>query len=250
MELINTLVDHYANLLIIQYNQKPKAAATIRLLARELLMNGLFDEVDRAFNLDTAVGAQLDIIGMYVGVDRYYSEIDPVDYFAVTDFSEDDPDAEQKHGLSTFETFDDFAYNGTLTYNSVVTTQNELGDDDYRRLIRLKILQNHSDHSHQSIDEGMYGIFGSAVQAYSDGGMTMSYVVSAEYADLMRVALRKGVIPRPMGVGLFMVVAQEGVLFGMAEYTYTPDNIAGFQTYQTYGSVEGSLLTYNDIITL
>ncbi len=63
--------EYYSNLLILQYNGKPKAKATIEAVVK-LLPDELIQEVINGFDIETAVGKQLDIIGEYVGVDRYY----------------------------------------------------------------------------------------------------------------------------------------------------------------------------------
>lgn len=69
---ISNLVQYYADLLIIQYNGKPKATATIKTMVGVILQNGILIEVLDAFNPETAVGKQLDILGKWVGTDRYY----------------------------------------------------------------------------------------------------------------------------------------------------------------------------------
>lgn len=67
----NELKEYYANLLIIQYINKPKAYDTIKALVDGVIMNQLPLDVQGAFDLDTAVGVQLDVIGKYAGVSRY-----------------------------------------------------------------------------------------------------------------------------------------------------------------------------------
>ena len=62
---------YYSNLLIMQYHDKPKAKATIEATVG-LLPDDLIMEVINGFDIETAVGKQLDILGEYVGVDRYY----------------------------------------------------------------------------------------------------------------------------------------------------------------------------------
>lgn len=62
---------YYSNLLIMQYHNKPKAKATIESTVG-LLPDDLIMEVINGFDIETAVGKQLDILGEYVGVDRYY----------------------------------------------------------------------------------------------------------------------------------------------------------------------------------
>lgn len=62
---------YYSNLLIMQYNGKPKAKATIEACV-SLLPDDLLLEVLNGFDIETSIGKQLDILGEYVGVDRYY----------------------------------------------------------------------------------------------------------------------------------------------------------------------------------
>lgn len=62
---------YYSNLLIMQYHGKPKAKATIEKSVA-LLPDDIILDVINGFDIQTAVGKQLDILGEYVGVDRYY----------------------------------------------------------------------------------------------------------------------------------------------------------------------------------
>lgn len=64
------IAEYYANLLIIQYNQKPKARAEIKAIVTPLLMDQLPIAVRDAYNVDTAVGVQLDVLGEIVGISR------------------------------------------------------------------------------------------------------------------------------------------------------------------------------------
>lgn len=64
------LIDYYADLLIIQYRQKPKAFATMQGLVTPLIMNQLPSQVREAYTLGSAVGVQLDVLGKYAGVTR------------------------------------------------------------------------------------------------------------------------------------------------------------------------------------
>ena len=62
---------YYSNLLILQYHSKPKAKATIESTV-SLLPDDLIMGVINGFNIETAIGKQLDILGEYIGIDRYY----------------------------------------------------------------------------------------------------------------------------------------------------------------------------------
>lgn len=62
--------DYYANLLIIQYRNLPNARGTIESLVGESYADGISLDVLNAFDLETAVGQQLDILGKYIGLSR------------------------------------------------------------------------------------------------------------------------------------------------------------------------------------
>lgn len=64
------IINYYANLLILQYRSKPKAYATVQTLVTPVVMDQLPDAVQNAFELESAVGVQLDVIGKYAGVNR------------------------------------------------------------------------------------------------------------------------------------------------------------------------------------
>lgn len=65
------LINYYADLLILQYREKPNAFATIQDLVEMPIMDQLPLVLQDAFDLDTAVGVQLDTIGKYLGASRY-----------------------------------------------------------------------------------------------------------------------------------------------------------------------------------
>ena len=63
--------EYYSNLLILQYHNKPKARSTIEATT-SLLPDDIIQDVINGFDINTAVGAQLDILGEYIGLDRSY----------------------------------------------------------------------------------------------------------------------------------------------------------------------------------
>ena len=71
--------EYYSNLLILQYRGKPKAKATVEATIDAMISGQIFSQIENGFDPNTAVGVMLDIIGKYVGVDRYgYSFSGPV----------------------------------------------------------------------------------------------------------------------------------------------------------------------------
>lgn len=71
MATTEELANYYRDLLILQWKGKTKARDTIVALATLVLVDQLPQQVQDAFNLDTAEGVQLDVIGKIVGATRY-----------------------------------------------------------------------------------------------------------------------------------------------------------------------------------
>lgn len=69
-ETIRELADYYVERLIAQYRTLPKARDTVAIVVKQALADDLATQVQNAFDVDSAVGAQLDVIGKYVGVPR------------------------------------------------------------------------------------------------------------------------------------------------------------------------------------
>lgn len=68
--MITDIGQYYADLLILQYKSKPKARAHIEFLTKLAYVDDLALELRNAFDIETAVGVQLDILAKYVGVTR------------------------------------------------------------------------------------------------------------------------------------------------------------------------------------
>lgn len=247
-ETIESIVNYYVSLLIIQYANKPKAQAHIELIVRSILANAIFLDVLNGYDLETAVGVQLDVIGKYAGVTRYYSQIDLENYFAFTDYSEADPDSEPKFGFSTYATFDGFSYNGTLTYNSIITTQNALSDDDFRILIKLAIIQNTSNHGHGDIDEKLYALFGLDIRLEMLGTKKIYYFFTSAITPLIQAIIIKKLLPKPIGVRLTYVQQNSGNMFAFIGYDGIEQPYgSGLTNYADYDTTSGSVLTYDQI---
>ena len=67
---VEDLVNYYKSLIILQYRNKPKVLDTIDAFVRPTAMDLLPQAVNDAFNLDSAIGVQLDTLGKYIGVTR------------------------------------------------------------------------------------------------------------------------------------------------------------------------------------
>ena len=69
-EEIASVENYYADLIIIQYRNKPKARATVKLGVDLYLADGLVFDLQNVLNIDVAEGAQLDLIGKILDCNR------------------------------------------------------------------------------------------------------------------------------------------------------------------------------------
>jgi hypothetical protein len=211
-QILKSLQEYFANLIILQYRNAPKNRSLIYKLVNLIFANNLALQIrDLTVDVDKSEGKQLDVVGKWVGIDRYYngSEIWEHPYLSFPLYSQ------IKSGVyddvqGGFSTYTNFADNngGFLTYKQwqdIRTTQNTIGDGYFRSLIKLKIIKNSINHTCKNIDN--------AIWAWSDGNvyttwatMQVTYNYTSSYKMLMTLAVYKDVLPRPTGC---TVIVQE-----------------------------------------
>ena len=196
-EILEELKQYYTGLLICQYHNKPKAVATITMIVKLLWVNMALLQIRDAFDWKTATGAQLDIIGKWEGVDRFYNGqlfyFRP--WFALIDWNSE-PDNLQG-GFSTFDTFDEEG--GFLTYDDILPTQNRLSDDAFRIMIGLKIIKNNINTTCKNIDNAIWDYFEGDVYTTWENSV-LTYYYDSTLSEVMEVAKEKDVLPCPTGI--------------------------------------------------
>ena len=198
-KLKKQLIEYYEDLLIVQYHDKPKAKAMIKAEMEETLANLLDIQVRDAFDVDTAVGVQLDIIGKWVGVDRIFKGqmFDNKSWFSLTRYNE--PTTPLQGGFSRFDNFDTLE-GGFLTYDFIVSTRNKINDTDFRMLIKLKIIRNNIKHSPKDIDEAMYKLFADTLYTVWGECMEMTFYYKKKNYGIVKLGQEKKCFPIPTGV--------------------------------------------------
>ena len=202
---LKDLLTYYSNLLIVQYNGKPKAKATIELIANLIVANLVIFQLRDGFDWKTAVGKQLDIIGKWVGISRNYNgnlywgntflSYPPSDKLVPTDLTDS-----LQHGYTDFDNFETDT-GGILTYNNVGFVEQELSDDDYRVVIGLKIIKNSINHTCKSIDDAIWNYFNGEVYTTWQPHKII-YTYPSSLATIMQVCNDKNVLPAPTGVSI------------------------------------------------
>lgn len=195
------LVAYYVNLLVIQYKTLPNAQGTIAALASEAVASQIYSQVLNGFNVQTAIGKQLDLIGEYVGAQRVVPDFTPAAiYFAFPPYAGPTPpdvgfalyaDTTDPPDLWREYTTTDTAY--TLT------------DGQMRALIQYLIAVHNSDHTLNSIDLILQQFFGNYVLLIDNENMTITYQHdSADPNLLFSIIDFLGFLPHPAGVGIIV----------------------------------------------
>lgn len=194
---------YYADLLILQY-QRPKAIAEIKLLASLLVADAIFLQIrDKTYNVDESIGEPLDFIGKWVCVDRYFKgqRFDNKKFFAYYDWNATDEPNILQGGYQDWNNIreDDAPF---LTYEDLLSTKNKLNDDDFRILIKLKIIKNNVPLFAKNIDDAIYKLFGDLVYTTWGECMELTYHYNYSLRAIINLAKEKNVLPVPTGVKL------------------------------------------------
>lgn len=199
MSTIRELADYYVARLASQYRLQTKAPAHVGLFAKQMLADALAMEISPAFNIDTAAGEQLDIIGKYVGVDRDVQVADTRPYFGFV--TADYPTEPQNPNGFVIAASLTINANG-VWYETEFTNQSvsQLSDYQYRQLIKIKIATNSSDNTMASLQALIATFFDGQLQVRDNKDMTMAYFYGL--AIQLPLSVLQTYLPRPMGVGI------------------------------------------------
>lgn len=192
-------LEYYAQQLIIQYAELPKAKATIKCLVNSATCDGLIFSLQNAFDLNTASGEQLTILGRIVGVPRLIYGLDLThEFFNFTRYS----GTPASNGFNRWTTpTDSMLIARWRTDTSYTTTDFEL-----LALIKLKIMYNNYYTSLKTIKEALYSTFGSLIDVVDNLDTTITYNISQPYHNVATICTFLGnVLPKPMGVGITVV---------------------------------------------
>lgn len=235
------LILYYVKLLIIQYQTLPKASAHIAALIKQLMIYDLMIQVRDGYDLETAVGVQLDVLGKYLGNDRIvtgdsftrdyfgfsgYGDTAPFDFFPFIGYGDEIPDVQWR------------------SYSESNESLYTLNDSEFRIFLKLKLIQNYSNASNKDIDLFLQEYFGDDVIFTDRENMTISYIFQENVERLVTIAQSEGLLPKPAAVGLGVTFVPDITkIFTMTLYgADAPDFAVGFAEYGV--TAEGSWLKY------
>ncbi|MDR1997287.1 MAG: DUF2612 domain-containing protein [Candidatus Margulisbacteria bacterium] len=184
--------EYYSDLLIQQYRDKPRAAATIRALVEINNLYDLIEQIKYGINLNADSSAQ-KIIGLILGNNALDGEKVIRDVFGYKLYSQP----------STI-------FSGYITYDSPVAddsfyTYSSAGDDYIPSQEELKItnkftiFRNNGNTTLKEIDEFLLNYL---PEVYVDetANMTLTYYVPGSMQDLFDILYKKNLLPKSSGV--------------------------------------------------
>jgi hypothetical protein len=189
------VLDTYAGFLITQYRAKPKAQMTVKLLTNSAVCDGLPLQLQTCFDLATASGNQLTILGKIIGVPRNIVGLDLIHTFYNTTRYSGTP---ASIGFLRYNS----SSKTTLIMRYVNNASYTLSDLELRALIYLRIISNTKPRTTKAIKEGLWQYFGSDISVATLANMSATFTVAHKYTNPFLVAIFLGIVPVPMGVSV------------------------------------------------
>jgi len=198
------LISYYSNLLIMQYRNKSKAVETVKAFVDETIASQIVQQVDDGFDLETAIGEQLTILGTYRNAPRLiFGLILTKQFFAMPGY--DDVDPSTAKGFATYDDNPNPSWYFVL-YSDVNNLIYSLSDSDLRNLIKYLAELNSSDHGLGEIDNILFKYFGTYVTLDDNLDMTITYTDDpTDPNNLFPIVNSIGALPHPSGVEVIVV---------------------------------------------
>ena len=170
-----------------QYRDKPKAVAWYAI-ARQLggSIEAAAQAVRKSYDIDTAVGEQLNVIGRIVVAPRSFIGSTPMN-----------------PGLFDLTDGDEFGDDDAMFSALTIDQDGQLSDELYRLVIKAKIVKNNGDATIENILDGMNFLLPKAQVLRVTDGEDMSFSIEfyGEITNLERFALlNAGLVPKPQAV--------------------------------------------------
>lgn len=177
----------YASLVTSQHNQRPNFMAVLEALTRPLAdCVQVTADLPEHFNIDTAIGAQLDIIGRWVGLSRLLMVPLDENFFSWNVVGKGWNEANWK---------------GPFTSSVGISS---MGDDLYRLALKTKIAKNYWQGTNEEMQEILAASLASeGLYLVPVDGMDMSLTVHIQgtpTAQVRELIERGYITPKPMGV--------------------------------------------------
>ncbi|HAT2330070.1 DUF2612 domain-containing protein [Citrobacter sp. S5] len=209
------IIKRYTLMLIKQYWEKKKARSEIQSMLRHWQIIADFIRNPANFDLDRVTGYRLDVIGRIVGLPRSVPEALAKVFFGF-----------QEHLNSEgFGSKSNAAYTGAPFYSKFAPAYGpyQLGDNEYRRFLRVKIARNAAastiaSDDRVSLQDVIQAAFNGRAYVTDRQDMTLALNISPQVSvDELRLIVRLGLLPKPTGVRYdYFYQVTPGMTFGFS----------------------------------
>lgn len=204
---IEAVKEYYADLLILQYRNKPKARGTIKMYAEMFMADGLVFQLQDLLDIDSAFGAQLDIIGKILECPRTVHGI-----YADRQFFQFHESA-QSLGFSTVGN----PVNAVMkSIKNTALSIYTLEDKDYRVLLKYKAAVNVMRGALLNMDEVLESVFNGNVRLIDNQDLTITYILADNSMIAIAAGKSLGYFRSTLGINLMYILAvpAPGRVFG------------------------------------
>ena len=183
----------YTGLIPSENNGQPNFVATVALLANGVAdITALLQSFPTLFNLNTAVGQQLDIIGQWVGITRVIAGVLSPGFFGFAD---------DVSALGFGELTDASIGGRFIELTDAASGSTILGDPEYRLLLKAKIAENNWSGDIAELEAAVADLIPIPVATIDPGALVVAFLPSGNI-DPTVAALITGydILPRAAGV--------------------------------------------------
>lgn len=129
-----------------------------------------------------------------------------------------------------------------------------LTDDEFRSLLKMKLISNNGDASLYDIESRLYDLFGDKIRVVDDVNgsghhiMMLSYFINEDMANVGLAATQQNLLPHPTGVGSRYSEKASTVYFGFIDYlNQNHPHSTGFLDYSDPDK-EGEMYGYDKLL--
>lgn len=189
----------YATLITSQHRGKPKFVAMVRAIAGAVGdITVAIQSLPQAFDIDSAVGKQLDHVGEWVGQSRVVAGVLALGYFGFSDNLVAEPFGEEGNpsiGGRFFEEGEEF------------TSTAVLADPEYRLVLKARVIRNHYQGTTEEIEDALELIFGVPGFVRDDGTFNLDIVINGPISLVGQSLLTNfDILPRPTGAAIRSII--------------------------------------------
>lgn len=211
----NDIINRYTLLLIKQYWEKPQAKSEIEAMLGQWQIIADFIRNPKNFDIDEVTGYRLDVIGRIVGLSRSVPAVVAKIFFGFNGHI----------NSSGFNSKSDASYIGAPFFSkfSPAYGDYQLGDNEYRRFLKVKIAKNAATSTiasddRVSLQEVIQAAFNGEAYVTDRKDMTLALNISPKISqDELRLIVKLGLLPKPAGVRYeYYYQVTPGMTFGFS----------------------------------